>query len=282
MGKNLLLLSQKTPASSSDAARELLRNFAALIGLSTGKNFVPDPELFNVWASALRDLSPIQIHAAGERLMKIWRYPNLPMPGDVRAQIDDAENKGLDLEVANEWEKVLDGIHWSAPRRFSPATEHAIRAAGGIHFIERCSESELVWCRKTFVASYKNVHQTGAAEHLLGNGAAKHILAQLRAGPLIERKQLPREEGPSQPPSRDEVRAVLDGVIVERPAAPQESEEELIRRWAAQKKRVLERAAELGIEAAQNSPAEPQGKLLKTRDGNFPEAVAQNKIVVGR
>jgi len=198
----------------------------------------------------------------------------------VRAQIDDAENKGLDLEAANEWEKVLDGIHWSGPKRFSPVTGHAIRAAGGIRFIERCSESELVWCRKTFVASYKNIHHTGAAEHLLGNGAAKHILAQLRAGPLIELKQLSREEGPSQPPSRDEVRAVLNGVI-ERPAAPQESEEQLNRRWAAQKKRVLERAAELGIEAAQNSPAEPQGKLLKTRDGNFPEAVAQNKTLVG-
>ena len=72
------------------------------------------------------------------------------------------------------------GIRRGAPR-LSPAVERATRAVGGLNFIERCSEEELVWWQKNFLTAFTNVHETGQVEHLLGEGEAKRILARLAA-----------------------------------------------------------------------------------------------------
>jgi hypothetical protein len=223
MSKSSPMLCRKTPASSTDAAREALRNFALFIGLSTGKKLVPERELFDIWVSALADLSAEQIQAASAALMKTWRYPNLPMPGDVRAQLDSADEKAFELEAKAEWRKLLAwigenyfsdiGIRRGAPR-LAPAVEHAARAAGGFHFIERCSEEELVWCQKTFVAALKNVRETQRAQSLIGSGEAKKILARLAAGPP-DRRQLAQPRSQEKPEAgipRKEVHAALSQV----------------------------------------------------------------------
>jgi len=189
--------------------------------------------------------------------MKTWRFPNLPLPGDVRAQLDQAEANGFDLEAETEWQKLLTwirenvfpdtGVRRGAPH-LPPAVEHAAKAAGSVYYIERCSEDQLGWCRKTFLAAYKNAHETSQAEHLLGTGEAKRILARLRAG-LPERKQLPRPtENPGQAPNREEVRAVLRSVMEKKPVQSQEpSRDELAAKWAEQKERARQWAIEHGL-----------------------------------
>ena len=42
--------------------------------------------------------------------MKTWRYPNLPTPGDVRAQIDQANANGLQLEAEQAWLRAFDWV----------------------------------------------------------------------------------------------------------------------------------------------------------------------------
>jgi hypothetical protein len=195
--KSLAQISER-PDSSSEVARQWLVKFGAIVGQLVA------PEVFNIWVEELSDIPADRLHFACDRLMKIWRYPNLPLPGDVRAQIDNAETKGLELEAETEWQSVLDGIHWSRPRRFSAATEHAIRAAGGLRHIERCSESELAWCRKTFLAAYKNVHETGQVEYLLENSNAKENLARLVAGPPEPKRLSPAVGIAGIKPSREE------------------------------------------------------------------------------
>lgn len=242
MGRNLLTLSQKTLASSSDAARELLRNFAMFIGLSTGKKFVPEPQLFDIWASALEDLPAEQIQIAGERLMKIWHYPNFPMPGDVRAQLDQADEMGIELEAGVEWIKYLewnnknfypDGmvVRRGAPPVFirpdaqelSAVVEFAVRAAGGHARIQRCSEDALVWCRKEFMNAYRNIHQSNKVEHLIGSSEAKRILAEIssKAARTVLRPKnnsgvidIPAVDC-SDRPSDDEVKSVLSQIAAD-------------------------------------------------------------------
>lgn len=94
--------------------------------------------------------------------MKTWPYPNLPMPGDVRAQLDAADEKGFALEAEDAWQDLLlwircyyhpnIGVKRGAPELPGPV-EHACRAAGRFRWIERCGEDELVWARKTFLAA---------------------------------------------------------------------------------------------------------------------------------
>lgn len=223
----------------------------------TGK--VAEPALFSIWSEQLGDIPADRLNAACDCLMKTWRFPNLPLPGDVRAQLDQAEAKGFDLEAETEWQKLLawvrenvfpdTGIRRGAPH-LPPAVEHAAKAAGGFYFIERCPEDQLVWCRKTFLAAYKNVHEAGQAEYLLGAGEARRILAQLQAGPP-ERKQLSRAtDSPGEPPSREEVRAVLLRVIEQKPTQSQEpTQDELAARWSEQKRLARQWAVEHGMES---------------------------------
>lgn len=225
-----------TPLSSTEVAYQWIVKFAAITGKAAER------VQQDIWAEALNDIPPERLNAACERLMRTWRFPNLPLPGDVRAQLETADEKGFDLEAEAEWQKLLAwirdnyfpdvGIRHGATQ-LSAVVQHAARTAGGFHYIERCSEEDLVWCRKTFLAAYKNVHETGQVEHLLGNREARRILAQLQAVPPIERKRiLHATESPSQPPSREEVKAVLRRVSeTPKPRARQERQKKALREW---------------------------------------------------
>jgi hypothetical protein len=241
------MLCKKTPdLSSSEAARELLRNFAFFVGETTGKQLVPSARLFDIWANALQDLPAEQIHAAGERLLRTWRFPNLPTPGDVRAQLDLAGETGFKLEIEEAWQLAMKWCvryahggsivgHDEKGRRIYeqvpslPAAHvSAIRAAGGARYLESCPPDELPWAKKAFVAHFKTIHETGQVEHLLAEGDAKKIWRKLCAGPNTESKSLPRspDEPPADPPSRDEVRTALKKVTK---PSPEELKEKCIR-----------------------------------------------------
>ncbi len=178
--------------TSSEVVRQWLVRFAAV----TGKE--ASAALFDIWDEQLRDIAPDKLALACDRLMKTWRYPNLPLPADVRVQLDQADDKGLELEAECEWKKLLewihdnfypDGIGGGAQRTFirrgaralSPIVEHAARVAGGFGFLQRCSEEQLIWARKLFIATYRNVHETKAVEHLVGSETAKRFLADVQS-----------------------------------------------------------------------------------------------------
>jgi hypothetical protein len=154
-------------------------------------------------------------------LLKTWRFPKLPTPGDVRRQIEEAREKGVALEAAAEWESAVSfasqwyhpdlGIVPGAPT-LSPVTWLALKAAGGLYHLSQCPTGDLQWARKRFDEHFTLGHETQKVEHLLPEGEAKKSLAQLCAPAL---KQL-------SPPG----------------------EEELRQRWEEQKRRLAERAAE--------------------------------------
>jgi hypothetical protein len=188
--------------STEQAIREWLVRFAEL-HRKNGAPYPLTPIMTSVWIESLIDLNTDVLEEACRRFVKAGCRREFPVPADIRAQIDQAEAKGFDLEAETEWQKLLawvrenvfpdTGVRRGAPR-LAPGIEHAAKAAGGVYFIERCSEEQLVWCRKNFLAAYKNVHETGQIEHLLGDVEAKRVLARLRAGPPKEIKQLQQPE----------------------------------------------------------------------------------------
>jgi hypothetical protein len=215
-------------------------------------------EVVAIYARLLGHIPAAQLDAACERVSQTARF--FPKPADVIAQLDHADAVGSDLEAEGEWQKLLAwirenyfpdvGVRRGAPK-LSAVVEHAAGAAGGLHFIERCSESELVWCRKTFLVACKNVRETGHVENLLTAGDAKQILAQLKAGPQENHKKLSAIEIVSEKPSREEIHEDLKRVrrALERTPepCPEESEAELAARWQRQKQALHERARQLGI-----------------------------------
>jgi len=254
--------SSQSPLSSTEVAYQWILKFAAI----TGK--VAERIQQDIWVEALSDIPAHRLNAACKRLMESWRLPNLPLPGDVRAQLEGADDKAFKLTAEAEWQKLLSwirdnyfldiGIRCGAPR-LSPAVEHAARAAGGYHFLERCSEEELVWARKTFLATYKNVHETGQVEHLLGNGEAKKILGRLTAGPKPQIKPLPpvKAESSESGIPREEVSAVLHAVAeAPAPVAELPTEEEWQARKDRLKKSALDWAASHGIAVSPSEQSE--------------------------
>lgn len=245
----------------------------------TGKEALP--ALFDIWDEQLRDIAPDKIALACDRLMKTWRYPNLPLPGDVRGQLSEAEQKGFLLEAEHEWNTARTwieenyhpdlGFRVKAPK-LSPAVLHAIRAAGGFRRIEGCSSDALVWCKKEFIAAYTNLHETGQLENLLSDGEAKTILAGLVAGPSEpERKRFTPVPEPSAPlPPAAEVRAVLDRVAGS--ATPTPSQEDWESRKDRLKSSALEWAAAQGLSRDSNSMAKtPASATAQVLDSARPE-----------
>ena len=183
----------KLPASSW-IARELL----VQVGEITQREI--SSALIAIWDKQLSDLPPEALAAAGDALLKSWRSPYLPTPGDVRAQIENADKKGLALTAATEWERAVHfaknvwhpdlGLPPNA-RRPEPVTWHALKAAGGLHYLNDCCGEDLQWARKRFVEYFVSAHETKKVEHLLSDDQAKKLLARVHGAlPLAEKKAL--------------------------------------------------------------------------------------------
>jgi hypothetical protein len=239
-----LATTSKPRASSSEIARQALVIFGEICGREITR------ELAGIWASQLADIAPDLLQQACDRLAKTWTTSFLPTPGNVRAQIDQANANGLHLEIEEAWSRGLDwvqryfhpdlGIARGAPE-LPAAIEHAIRAAGGMRWIGNCPASELQWAKKRFVEDFTRVHETRQTEHLLTRPEARRVLSDLTtaksrrqvcSGPAAE------ETRRAKKPSSGEVREVLDRVTKNAPPAVAPTEEELRARWEDQKRRL--------------------------------------------
>lgn len=263
--KSIAEISQRPVSQTERVIRKWLVVFGSLFMREI------TPLLVSSWCELLGDLPAPLVEAACAQVAKTCRF--FPSPGEIREQINQAESKAFELEAESEWDRLLgwirenvfpdSGIRRGAPR-LSPAVWHAAKAAGGVVDLESCKAEQLPWRRKTFLASYKNIHETVRAEHLLSDREAKKLLRELSAGaPAAPQKLLTvGSRRPTEKPSRTEVREFLERVTAEdrRPVAT-ESRDELEKNWRAQKERLAIRAAELGITV----PADLAGDRAVTR-----------------
>lgn len=187
-------LSGKISPRQASEAEAVIRKWLVVFGTLFQKEITPLQ--ISAWCELLADVDAALLENACAETAKSCRF--FPAPGDVRALLAQAAANSFDLKAETQWQNLLawtqknyfpdTGVRKNAPA-LPPAVEHAARAAGGLHFIESCSEEQLVWCRKNFLTAYTNVHETGQVEHLLGDDEAKQILARLLAG-AAEYKQL--------------------------------------------------------------------------------------------
>ena len=171
--------------------------------------------LFKIWSQALGDIPPEQLSAAGNKLLKTWHYPNLPLPADVRGPIDAARAEQAKDDAENAWQAIMkhvvkwchpDGIlpFGCTPPRLSPRMDHAARAAGGTRFLWNATDEELVWAKKRFVEDFER-------SELLADSVA--LLPMRPKLALVEKpaaKQLPAADTPCSQEDAAFIRSQLE------------------------------------------------------------------------
>lgn len=245
--RETLSLTTISESPASETRSRLIREWLVRFGTNHERAIAP---LIALWEDELADIGPALLEQAFRQVLRTSRF--FPTIADVRATLDQANANGLQLEVEEAWSRALDwvqryfhqdlGVTRGAPEL--PATiQHAIRAAGGMRWLETCPQGELGWAKKRFVEDFTRVHETQQLEYLLTRPEARRILSglttaepepQIRSGPVVE--NLP----PAKKLSSNEVREVLDRVT-KGPASAGAStdaptEEELSARWEDQKR----------------------------------------------
>ena len=160
-------------------------------------------ELTGVWTVAFTDINSEQFDRACNHLLKTWvpEYGRkFPAPADVLRIVQGAQSQRVEGEAENVWGKLLNAVNrhyhpdigWKGPR-LTERTQHAARAAGGIHFLSQCTEEELQWAKKRFVECYLRDEELPTNEKFLSDAKAREILQ-----PIAERMSLaPKVEVPT-------------------------------------------------------------------------------------
>ena len=274
MPNNAIAKISESPASElrEAAISKWLVKFCALFD----KNLTPI--LKATWCEALSDLTVETINTACLQAERTAEF--FPSPGFIRKQISQADAHGFELNAEREWQSLMawvrenvfpdTGIRRGAPE-LSAATQHAARAAGGVFYLERCDEDQIVWARKNFLAALKNVHETRQVEHLLSDKSAKRILRELCAGPhaLRSAQALPPPSSGDQP-STVEVREFLKNLSADTPQPDAaDSRDVLEKKWREQKERLAARCSELGL--SENSTGVVRGKIPARNESGVAE-----------
>ena len=230
---------------ASETRSRLVREWLVRFGTNHERAIAP---LIALWEDELADVSPALLEKAFRQVLRTSRF--FPTIADVRALIDQANASGTKLEIEEAWTRALDwvqryfhpdlGVAQGAPQ-LPAVIQHAIRAAGGMRWMESCPANELQWAKKRFVEDFTRVHETQQSENLLTRPEARRILSglttaepcrQIHSAPVAEKSM------PVRKPSSGEVREVLDRVTEAASPAAAPTEEELRERWEDQKRRL--------------------------------------------
>jgi hypothetical protein len=173
-------------SQTEQLAREWAVTFAELYSVSLRDR---GPRFVALWVSALADLAPEVLDTACRKAMKSCRF--FPTPAEIRGSVQTANDTVQDLETEQAWHTALDyverwfhpdlGISRRAPR-LPLKIEHAIRGAGGWHWLWGCPEDQLPWAKKSFIAAYVNITDLEKHQELMPHGAeARELLRRLSA-----------------------------------------------------------------------------------------------------
>jgi hypothetical protein len=192
------IISQTPDCFSGTIARQWLVKFGEICQKEVSS------ALFAIWDEQLRDIAPDLLDRACDKLAKTWQSGFLPTPGNVRAQIAQADAKGLHVEAEEGWHRALrcskEYFGSSRVPDLDPVTDRAARAAGGLSFIESCSSEELVWAKKRFLENYVRLREAGESENLMTNGEARKFIRELAT--LMEANKAKKQLTAGQNPSR--------------------------------------------------------------------------------
>ena len=163
--------------------------------------------LAKVYARALADLTVQQLDAACIAVVRTHQVNRLPLPADIRAKIEGANQDGKLLEAEQAWEAVQwhitrwafdESRGWFMPSYrsgkaeyappLSDATEYAVRQCGGLHEVIYCTNKAFPFVRRDFIAAYMRYTETAGLQ-MVGKAESRAILGKVRRSlPARERE----------------------------------------------------------------------------------------------
>jgi hypothetical protein len=123
-----------------------------------------NPLLVPLWIEALSGWRIDLTEAAFRKLIQTFEPTSackFPSPAHVLKLLEHRAEVNLEDEAETEWQSLLQKIEahyhpdvgWRGPK-LSSRSDHAAKAASGIHYISQCSEGDLVWAKKRFIECY--------------------------------------------------------------------------------------------------------------------------------
>jgi len=192
------------PVSSQN--EELIREWMVRFGVNYRQEI--DSACIALWQDELADIPSDRLEKLFREVIRMCRF--FPNVADVRAQIANAEEHAFALKAEEAWQHLLSyAREWYHPDvdlshrapGLPAAVAHAARAAGGLHLIWGCPETELQWAKKRFIEDFVRIHETRQVEHLLTDGEARSLLRQIAADSQSGGQALPAPEQICSEPS---------------------------------------------------------------------------------
>jgi hypothetical protein len=188
MESQTLVISPDTTRERSDSTARLIKEWLFRFGVEHNVDVAPRLPL---WLEAFRGMDPATLERLFRRAIKSCHF--FPKVSDILQPIEDSPIGQAEAEL--KWMRVLDyvrvyyspdlpgGISRGAPR-ITERTMTAIRAAGGLAWLNDCSREELQWAKKRFVESYAAWATLKRDEYLLPDDSPVKALLSEACKPL--------------------------------------------------------------------------------------------------
>ena len=145
----------------------LLRHWLGLFALNAGQPLDADAlsVYVTLWTEGFADLSDDVLEAAFKKTLATCKFWPIKI-ADVREHIESAQ----DSRAEDEWQALLeycqrwvnaDTARDNPPPRLPSDVDHAARAAGGIFYLEACSQKDLIFAKQRFVEDLTRQRKTG-------------------------------------------------------------------------------------------------------------------------
>jgi len=199
VGNPVSQTSQAITLPASGSTDLLIREWLFRFGLNFGKDVVP---FLPLWLETFGTMKPEVIEPLFQRALRTCKF--MPTIAEILAPLEE-----------DEWQNVLeyleryvypDFVFRSAPPL--PADiYHAVRAAGGLRYIESCSADDLVWAKQRFCEDLVRQRKIGNVAKLLASSELRRLLDA-----TAQRLRLPSTDEVSQPATETRSAAqVLEG-----------------------------------------------------------------------
>jgi len=116
-----------------------------------------------LWLENLADVDPPLLELAFQQLMKTF-IPSMacPFPApthvwDILKELEETTDRNESEDSWQEAIKAVDRNYYpdlGRSPKFTPRSEYAVRAAGGIHYLANATREQLVWAKKAFREAY--------------------------------------------------------------------------------------------------------------------------------
>jgi hypothetical protein len=172
----------------SDSTDALIREWLFRFGVEHKEDVAPRLPL---WLEAFGGMDADTLEKLFRRAIRSCKF--FPRVAEILEPIESSPLGQQEAEL--KWTRVLDycriyvtpdlPVPSYAPK-ITERTMTAIRAAGGLYWIQSCPSDDLVWAKKAFIESYAAWAVLKRDEYLLPDGPVKNLIAG-----IAEVKELP-------------------------------------------------------------------------------------------